>query len=669
MRATTLESTSARRAVPADGPAAEDSSGRSRVWGAALIIVLSIAAVYANSLAGEFIFDDYHDIVNSSGVRQLWPLWDVVSTVQGDGRLLLNPRPVAAFSFAANYALGGMVPWHFHLVNVAIHIVAGLALFGIARRTLLFAPRDGFAVSATPLALVIALVWSLHPLCTAAVDYIVQRYESLMGMFYLLSLYAAVRSLASPRPSRWIAASALACLLAMGSKEVAVSVPLVVLLYDRAFVSGSFVAACKRHGRLHAALAATWLIAVPYYLKFSGGGGAISSTGAGFAGFNTKTSWQAYALTQAEVILHYLRLCFWPVGQSFDYDWPLAGSVAQVAPALCVIALLLAATLWLTIRRPAWGFWGDCFFLILAPTSSVMPVVDAAFEHRMYLPLAAVVAGAVIAADGVWRRATVPKSPVAATGQSPVMTWAPVALAVIVIVALASQTMARNEVFRSPLSVYAEAVEHVPTNARAHLGLAIALHLAGDDRTALEEVDRALAMGPAKHDMHKTRGIVLGQLDRSDEALAEFDREEALFPGRPGLYECRGKVYFRLGRYADAIKDYTRQIQVTPRDAAAYDNRAMCLEQLGAHELAIADCSRAIELDRWMATAYWHRGVSRAALNQSDLALADFDQALRLNPQLRFVYQDRATLYEKRGQLELSRQDLESFERLGRKQL
>ena len=144
--------------------------------------------------------------------------------IASDGRAALHGRPVVNLSLAFNYATGGLEPFYYHLTNLLVHLLAGLTLFGIVRRTLLLPSLGGrFAEAATPLALAVALIWTLHPLQTGAVTYVAQRYESMMGLFYLLALYAAIRCGTSAHPRRWAVAAVTASLLGMGCKEVAVS--------------------------------------------------------------------------------------------------------------------------------------------------------------------------------------------------------------------------------------------------------------------------------------------------------------------------------------------------------------------------------------------------------------------------------------------------------------
>ncbi len=321
---------------------------------AAATIALCTAAAYANSFAGAFIFDDTHDIVENAAVRNFWspaPRSTANAENPGSG----HPRPVVILTFAANYAWSGLHTWSYHVVNLAIHVLAALTLFGIARRTMLSPACAPLHDAALPLALVIALVWAVHPLQTQAVAYIVQRYESLMGLFYLQALYCAIRAAGGRHAWLWQIGSVIACLLAMGCKEVAVSAPLVVLLYDRAFLAGSFRGALRARSPLYLGLAASWLVWLPVYLSLSGGGGQWAGSGA-------KATWLQYALSQPGVILHYLRLCFWPSGQCFDYDWPVAQDAAAIVPPAAILLALIGLTLWSLWRWPAWGFLGASFF-------------------------------------------------------------------------------------------------------------------------------------------------------------------------------------------------------------------------------------------------------------------------------------------------------------------
>src|SRR6266850_6914087 len=229
-------------------------------WLAPLLLVCAALLAYQNSFTGPFIFDDPLSIQDNPTIQHLWPIWQVLSPPHRGG-LTVEGRPLINLSLAVNYALGGLDVWGYHAVNLTIHVLAGLTMLGVVRRTLLQPRfRGRFGAAANELALAVAVLWTVHPLQTESVTYIVQRAESFMGLFYLLTLYCFIRGAESPQPRRWYALCVSACALGMASKEVMASAPLMVLLYDRAFVSGSFQEAWRRRWRLFLALAATWVL-------------------------------------------------------------------------------------------------------------------------------------------------------------------------------------------------------------------------------------------------------------------------------------------------------------------------------------------------------------------------------------------------------------------------
>ena len=250
------------------------------------------------------------------------------------------------------------------------------------------------------MAAIIALIWAVHPLQTESVTYTVQRAESLMGLFYLLMLYGLARGAAAPpaavlRGIFWYGVSALACLMGMATKEVMASAPLMALLYDRTFLAGSFREAVRRRWGYYLALVATW----PVFEEV-----LVSSWGRGSFGAGV-SPWR-YLGTQCGAVAHYLWLCLWPTPLVLDYGRPLAHGAAEIVPYAVLVAALVLATVVALWRWPKLGFLGAFFFVILAPSSSVVPQIRQTIaEHRMYLPLAAVATLVVVAAQQGLRRA------------------------------------------------------------------------------------------------------------------------------------------------------------------------------------------------------------------------------------------------------------------------
>jgi hypothetical protein len=201
-----------------------------------LLLALALAA-YSNSFRGPFLFDDTASIESNPYVRHLWPIWEAMKAPHETS---VAGRPIVSLTLAANYAVSGMQVWSYHVVNLLIHVASAWLVFGIARRTFLSAPlRKRFGSDSYALALAIAAIWVVHPLNTMCVTYIVQRAEALMGMCYLLTLYAVIRNNESRHPAMWQVCAVVACLTGMGCKEVMATAPIVVLVYDAIFLSGN----------------------------------------------------------------------------------------------------------------------------------------------------------------------------------------------------------------------------------------------------------------------------------------------------------------------------------------------------------------------------------------------------------------------------------------------
>src|ERR1043165_3382372 len=230
-----------------------ETSKPSSMWIWAAMLVVCVAVAYHNSFKGEFIFDDHSNIVKHEALKHL----------SEPGKVLFAPknasRPLVSLTLAIDYALFGLKPGGYHAINLGAHVLAALLLFGIVRCTLLSERlKARFGASSGALAFCAALIWAVHPLTTEAVTYIVQRAESMMGMFFLLALYCVIRAAGSEKKLAWHVAAVAAALLGAGCKQVIVVIPIIVLLYDRCSISRSFMAALRRAPGLYAGLAATW---------------------------------------------------------------------------------------------------------------------------------------------------------------------------------------------------------------------------------------------------------------------------------------------------------------------------------------------------------------------------------------------------------------------------
>lgn len=603
--------------------------------GAAAAVLAAAALVYANTIDAPFTFDDDLHLVEGSPMAR-----SVAAALAACGG---QNRCVGFATFAANYAVGGLEVRGYHLVNLVVHALAGLLVYALGV-LLARTPRlvgAALAPRARLVALGAALLFVVHPLQTMAVTYVVQRFASLMALFYLAAVVAWLAARLSPVSAARVPlflGSLAAAVLAMKTKENALTLPIALVLVELLFFEGP---AWPRLARL-----APWglTVVLPLAATFAGDGGLDAALRA-----NSEQTRLGYAATQLTVIPAYLRLLAWPVGQSVDHHPPLFDAPWQAAPlaggALLLVLLMGAGrAVWRARgdRSGQWlvGFGVFWFFLTLSVESSVVPIGDVMVEHRLYLPSA----GLFLAVAALWAlaverlRAARPWAGRAAGG-----------LAVAAVLGLAVAAAARNEVWRDEPRLWREAsalapgawrpfantgqallergqcAEALPYLEAAHerdrtvlepllnLGLchatlgdrararqrfeeALALaprdgrapaqlaRLASEDGdliTARALYERALALRPGDAEVRAGLGATLGQLGLLDEARTHLERAALEAPCSAVAWGNLGNVRLLQADERGAEEAWRRALGCDPADAAARENLARLLGQQG----------------------------------------------------------------------------------------
>lgn len=620
-------------------------------WAAALF-VLTLGA-YVTSFKGVFLLDDI--LVISNGLLRDWSRLDhIFDAVSG--------RPVVSLSIAIDYAILGPKPFGYHFTNVAVHLTATLLLFGIARRTFL-----AISNSATPLAFAAALLWAVHPLHTEAVTYIIQRCESMMGMFFFLSLYCVIRGAESERKTGWHSAAIVAAALCAGCKQTAAVLPLVVLLYDRCFISGSFAAALKRAPALLGGLLVSWLVIVLSLVLTTV---KVTSVGFKMPGLTPFT----YARSQFVVIVHYLRLALWPAGQCFDYAWPIETDYARIVPCAVLIVALLGLSVWQLVRNRPAGFWSAFFFLALAPTSSVLPIADLACERRMYLPLAGVTMLAVMGLLALLQKfsqAPHTESPgekeTRVTSNSSRDT---VALCIVALLALplGYLTAMRNTLYWNGELMWSDVEEKYPVQSRAweavghiklkngdlagakvHLLKAISLNPYFPDALgnlgtvylieknytkAIELFNQTLSMDPKHAKSLYGLAEALRGAGRDDEARQTIQHAAELRPEDAQIQALYGSELFKAGQVSDAIRVYSEAVRNDPYSASIHNGFGGILATVGRMREALIEFEAALNLKPGDANTLYNFGNALERLGRIPDAVNAYAAALKSNPEM-----------------------------------
>ncbi len=427
-----------------------------------------------------------------------------------------------------------------------------------------------------------------------------------MGLFFLFTFYCFVRSLGSPHTTRWRVLAVLACLLGMGTKEVTATAPLLLFLFDRTFVAGSFRRAWAERRGFHLAHAATWL---PLAIL-------VATTGwnrGGTVGFGVGVSPWTYWLSQFETVTHYLRLTLWPHPLVFDYATTWTPDLAAIVPYALVVVALVAATFWALRRHPVAGFLGAWFLVILAPTSVVPSSVQMIVEHRLYLPLAAVMVAVAWALHRWLGRRSLVVFLVLAAG----LGWA---------------TAQRNTVYRSERSVWSDTVAKCPYSERAQNNLGNVLLKAGETAAAIDHYRTALRLRPDAADTHHNLANALRRTGRPQEAIEHYEQALRLNPRMPDSHTALGIALEEAGRAAEAPAHYEQALRLDPTYADAHNRLGIVLARSGKPEAAIARFESALRSDPSRTDIRNNLGNALRATGRIQEAIAQYAETLRLDP-------------------------------------
>jgi tetratricopeptide (TPR) repeat protein len=568
-----------------------------------LAIVAAGTITYWHGLSAPFVLDDRISILLDPQIRD----WHRLSDVFWPKRELPTAgRPLVHVTFALNYFSGQFNVLGYRVVNLAIHLACGVLVFGIVRRTCeLPTLRDVWGTRASALALSIALVWTVHPLNSEVVEYITQRTESMMALFYLATLYASIRSTTSG--IRWQVIAVVCCALGMMCKESMATAPLMVVLYDAVFVFDGFRSAWRSRARLYTGLAATWAVLIALLATsphpYSAG---LTSDGA-----------ITYLLNQMVIVTRYLRLAFWPSGLVLNYGWPVALTVQQVAPYALLLIVLASVTVTLFVRRPRIGFLGLWVLITLLPASSIVPIVtEVGAERRMYVPLIGLVALAVLALFRVARK--------------PVAQYVTVG---IVVAALAALTFERTAEYASPLLLAETSVARWPSAAGKGM-LGVELDAAGRRPEALVYLREATQEGYTRAGYNLGGELFNeGRWNEAAEQLELFVREQPhLLRLVIDARSMIGRARMKQGRWLEAIDQFRRALAEDPSNASLHGLLADALFGAQAFDGAVSEYRLFLHAQPDNVDALQNLAIALATLGRADEAIRAFQQAVQAAP-------------------------------------
>lgn len=344
-----------------------------------LIAVLVVIA-YSNAFTSSFHFDDDPAIVQNAITKSV-TLDHILAIISG-------ARPVVNLSILINYQLSGLHVIGWHIFNIGLHIANSFLVYLFILRTLMMPSlKAKFSEKAKWLALFGSLLFALHPIQTETVTYIISRSELLATFFYLGTILLFISGVRTGK-GRYYAAAVISSLLAMGSKEWAVTLPALIVLYDFLFLAEGRVKYVLSRWYLYGlvALPPIWFVLFKLDLFAPGGSSSMGFNVATVTGITPST----YLFTSFNIVWTYIRLLIIPIGQNIDYDYPIAKTLFELPTILSFLGhLAVVCGVFLLYKKRKWilvPFGAAWFYITLSPVQSFVPLTDVIFEHRLYLP-------------------------------------------------------------------------------------------------------------------------------------------------------------------------------------------------------------------------------------------------------------------------------------------
>ena len=626
--------------------------------------------IYSNTFDNPFVFDDKLRILENYDIR----LEDLTADnllKAAFGKKSGRARPVGNISFALNYYFHQYKVGGYHILNIVIHIVTGILLWLIIKKTLNLKSVRSEIEHGRWIALITALLWLVNPVQTQSVTYIVQRFTSMAAMFFLLSfLFYLNGRLTVKKGSRWIwfTGAALAWFLALGCRENAAMLPFFIFLYEWYFFQDLSKKWVKKQLIFFVAIVVLFAIIAFVYLgadpweklkhlrDFSEGQFTMGQR----------------LLTQSRVVVYYFSLIILPhpAMLNLDYDFPLSHSLINpwtTLPSLIGIIGLIILAVFLAKKQRLISFCIFWFLGNLVLESSVIPLAII-FEHRIYLPSMLVGLIPVV----LLYRYIQPK-------------WLVAFISCALIILYAYWTFERNNVWRDGLTLWADCVLKSPNKARpysnlgvaqkklnmmddafqnfrkalalnpnyadAHYNLAVILAEQNKINEALEHYRKAVELKPSHISSRNNLGVALLKKDRTDEAIEHFRIALKIEPRYASAHFNLGVALAKQGRLYEAIEHYVYSIKVNPDDPNAHVKLGDALLMQGKPEQADNHFRKALHLDPDNAEAHLFIGSQLLNQGQRDKALEHLNRAISINPELPQAHNNVGIIMIREGNL------------------
>jgi len=543
------------------------------------LLALVVTLIYADTLTTPFILDDIGNIRDNPHIRltSLSPKNLIRAAFQSPE----SNRPVANISFALNYYFNGFNLVGFHLVNIIIHLAGGFFLYFFTKATLKTPGLRCRSEKYGWIPFFTAFLWMVHPLQTQSVAYLVQRMNSLAAMFYLLSMLLYVKfRLDTDTRDKWLpfAGCVFTAFLAVGTKQISATLPLLIILYEWYFFQGLSLKWVRRHFLVLGAILMFLILISLIFLDFDPIVRILS------AYKHRDFTLIQRMLTQFRVVIFYVSLMLWPrpARLNLDHDFGLSYSLTDPVTtviSMVVITALIALAILTAKRQPLLSYGILWFFCNLAIESSVIGL-ELVFEHRTYLPSMFI----ILAMVALVLRYAKP-------------TWLGIVFLCAVGTLFTVWTFERNKVWVDELSLYRDCVEKSPDKARPHNNFGAILLRRGRLPEAIDEFQAALGIKPGYADAHYNLGNALVKQGSLTKGVHHFSEALDRQPGNVKTLNNLAATLVLLARYPEAIENFKKALVINPTDPDLHRNLAFVMKKQGDLEGARQHFSRMLEIN------------------------------------------------------------------------
>ena len=540
-----------------------------------LLIVLIGVVIYANSLNSPFVYDDIGYVVENVNLKKLSRLPELLTS--SIAPLKAAYRPLLMLSFALNYLVGGLNPFSYHAVNLLLHISTAILLYFLIQGLVLYNSPGNSTYFTLPC--LTALLFLTHPIQTEAVVYISARSVLLASFFYLFSLLLFLRfnTDSGRRRNYFYLFSLIFFALALFSKEIAITLPVILVLYSYYFL---------KPRRLIRGHHIPFFILAGLYFLLRMKIGVLSTTVPGAGGR------YLYLITSLRVIPSYLRLLILPINQSIDHDFFPSSSFFESPVILSLGVIIFLLILGLGLKRYSRGYpFGTLwFFITLLPTTSIIPLHIIMNEHRLYLPS---IGFFLIISLTLVKASQLKLKPLPSRFLKGTILF----FFLFLIISSMIASKRRAALWRDEYTLWSHTVQVSPNSYRAHNNLGTCYRKKGWHNKAIDEFQKTLALNPDDARAHSNLGVVYQEKGWYDEAITEYQKALTLDSDYAKAHNNLGTLYGKKGWYGRAIDEFQQALRINPDYAGVYYNLGIVYKKQGLYEEATSAFQEALALN------------------------------------------------------------------------